>query len=235
MGKKDEKKPKVETPEEKVAEISKEITKVSNEAKKLVTITTQDQYEKAGVWLSTVVKPRINRIKEVAASFTDPWKESRKTALAEMNRIEAMFATSLKPLEAIEASVKSGMGTFLRIQDEAARKEEKRLEDLRNKQNEKREAAGKDAIATPLPTVARPQQTVSSVGGGRSTAKQVWKFEIKDRRSFSETVQAAILEEAYTTGLTEKVIRKMVAAGMHDINGVRIYQDYDVSVTAQKD
>lgn len=224
--------PKVETPEAKIAEISKEITRVEKEAQAIV-ITDREGYEGASKFLSGTLKPRVNRIKELVELFVKPHQDARRNALEAMKQIENLFAPSLTKLETLERNIKQGMAGFLRAEEEAARKEEARLQKLREKQDERREEKGLEPILAPLPTVERQETTVKNEEGGKTTAKKVWKFEIVNRHAFAENVTSAILEEAYATGLTEKVVRKMVNAGMRELAGVRIYEDFDISASAK--
>jgi hypothetical protein len=227
------KKAVVETPEAKIAEISKDILRVEKEANEIV-ITDRAGYENASKFLSGTLKPRVNRIKELVELFIKPHQEARRNALEAMRQIENLFAPSLTKLEQLERNVKQGMANFLRAEEEAARKEEERLRKLREKQDERREERGLDPILAPLPTVERQEMTVKGEEGGKTTAKKVWRFEIINYNALPENVIAMVLEEAKQTGLTEKVVRKMVNAGIREISGVRIYEDFEISASASK-
>jgi hypothetical protein len=43
-----------------------------------------------------------------------------------------------------------------------------------------------------------------------------------------------VLAIAIKEGITSSVIRKMVNAGMHEIQGCRIWEDFDISATGSK-
>lgn len=227
------KKGAVETPEKKIAEISKEIAKVERDAKGIA-VKTKEDYEKASVFLSGTVKPRINRITELMKFFTDPYVEQRRVALAKKQEIEALFEKQLAPLTEIETSIKRAMGAFLRAEEEAIRKEEARLAALRAKQDERREEKGLAPIATPLPTIERPVATVQGEAGGKTTAKKVWKFEIEAYSKLPQSVIDEVLYQAKEAGIYEKVIRKMVASGVREITGVRVYEDFDISASGAR-
>lgn len=225
----------VATPETKIAELSKDIVKVEKEAKTVV-VNTREDYEKASVFLSSVVKPKIKEVENITEFFTKPFVEARRVALENKQKIEAMFSPRLTALSVIEGDVKAAMSSFLREEDRKAKAEEARLAKNREKQDIRREEKGLDPIATPLPTVARTEQTVKSDTGGKTTAKKVWKHEIvdanlmvKDNAFLNNIVRLAIEK-----GLHLQVLNTMVAAGIREVKGVRIYEDFDISATASK-
>ncbi len=224
--------PEAETPEVKIAEISKEIVRVQKEASEIV-VKTKEDYEGASKFLSGVVKPRVNRINELVEFFVAPHKKARADALESMRQIESRFEATIAPLREIESNVKGAMSAYLREEDEKARKEEKRIADLRAKQDERREEKGQAPIVTPLPTIARSEQTIKNADGGKTTAKKVWKFEVLDYKHLPIPVLDEIFAKAVEEGVAEKVIRKMVNAGLHEMSGVRIYEDFDISASAK--
>lgn len=231
--KKVEKEAKAETPEMKIAEISKEVARVEKEASGMV-VKTKEDYEAASAFLSSVVKPRVNRIKELVEFFTAPHKKARQDALNAMRDIDAMFAKTLAPLENIERNVKAAMSGYLREEDAKARKEEARLAALREKQNERREEKGQDAIVAPLPTIERSEATVKSDVGGKTTAKKVWKFEIENASQLPSHIVNEVLRRAADKGIVSSVIRDAVSGGAREIAGVRIYEDFDISATGAR-
>lgn len=223
------------TPEVKIAEISKEIVRVQGQAKNLQ-VATQTDYEAASKFLSDIVKPRLLRVQAVMDFFIKPHQEARKKALEEMKKIEGLFAPQLTALTDTEKKVKTAMGGYLRVQEEAARKEEERLAKLREKQDERRENKGLAPIATPLPTVERPETLMKSENGGKTVAKKVWKFEITDPELLykDKGFMLELYALAATKGLHEQVLRKMVNAGTREIAGVKIYEDFDINTNAAK-
>lgn len=231
-----EKKGKIEfTPESKVAEISKEIIKVEQEASSIV-VKTKDDYESASKFLSTVVKPRLNRVYELVKFFTDPFKESRRVALANMNSVEALFGKQVSALEAIEKKVKTAMTGYLHEQEEIALKEEARLQKIRDDANIKREEKGKEVIATPIKAVERTETTIKNVDGGKTTARKMWMFEIKSDTLLCTDQEfiKEILNLAIAKGLHEQIVRSMVNRGVREIKGCRIYEDFNISASAGK-
>ena|SRR3990167_5512113 len=226
MAKKKEKKEVAIIPEDKVAEISKDIKSFGVRAQSFLNIKDQKGYEKTTGFI-VEVKGRINRIKEIVDFFTNPHMEARRMALNEMKKIEALFAPSLNQYEGIETQVKSAMSAFQREQDRLARAEEERLAKLRDKREER---TGK-IDPTPLPTIERVAPTVET-DNGKSVAKKSWKFQIEEYSKLPQNVIDEVLYQAKEKGIHEQVIRKMVQAGTREIKGVRIYEDFDISVSA---
>lgn len=220
MAKKPEKEVVV-TPELKIEEISKDLVKVEKDALKIV-VKTQEDYENASKFLASVVKTRIARITEVMEFFTNPYLEQRRVALAKKQEIEEMFGAKLKPLTDIEATIKGAMRVFLREQDELARKEEARLLALREKQDAKREEKGLEPIAMPVAVVERPQATVRAEGGSKTTARKVWNFQV---------VNPNLVPREFLV-VDEKAIGRAVTMGIRAVDGVNIFEDFDISATA---
>ena len=214
-----------ETPESKLAEISKEVVKVEKQASSIV-VKTQEDYDNASIFLSSVIKPRLNRVTALLKFFTDPYVEQRRVALQKKQEIEELFEKQLSPLQRVETAVKTLMSGYLREEDRKARAEEDRLAKLREKQNERREEAGKAPVLTPLPTIARPQATVQAEDGGKSTAKKVWKFKVIDINKVPRNYLRCEVVHAEVQGA--------ILTGVRQIEGLEIFEDFDVSVSASK-
>lgn len=213
-------------PEQKVEEMSKDIKSFGKKVDSYLKIKTREDYEKTTKFIVDV-KARINRVKEVLEFFVKPHQDARKKALEEMKKIEVLFAPSLKSYEDMECALKEAMSGWQREQDKLARDEEDRLRRLR----EKREERTGEIDLTPLPTIARQEAVVSS-DSGKATAKKVWKFEVVAYSELPKKVVDEILYQAKERGITEMVIRNMVKAGEREIKGVRIFEDFDISVQA---
>ena len=218
------------TPEEKLQEISTDLVSVEKRASKLV-VATQEDYNSASKFLVEVIKPRLNKIEELQKFFTEPHREARRVALARMNEIEAMFDEKIKPLSQIEMTVKKLMGAFKLEEEKKARAEEERKEKIRLQANAKREEKGVAPIQAPIATVTRSDATIKTEAG-RSTAKKVWKFEILDVQKLPLIVGVEVFKIAFEKGIVEQVVRRMVNDGVRSIDGVRIYEDFDISVKA---
>lgn len=203
------------TPEMKIAEISKEVSKVEVSAAAMV-VNNQDDYKLANEFV-VGVKGRIKRIEELRLFFVKPLKDQAK-------KIDAMFAEQSAPLEEIERKVKRAMSDYMLEQDRIARKEEERLAKLREKQDERREDKGLTPIATPLPTVARPQSTVQTQGG-KSTAIKVWKFEVINLD--------AVPRNLLRCEVAHSKVQAQIDAGARQIDGLRIYEDIEVRASAK--
>lgn len=221
------------TPELGIKEISKDVVKITKEAEAIV-IKTEKDYESANTFL-VAVKEKLNGINKMRDFFTDPYVEQRRVALQKKNEIDALFDQSTNPLTSIEAKVKRAMSDFRLEEERKAKLEEARLQKIRDDANAKREEKGQDQIMTPVKTVERIDQTISTGdGAGKSTAKKVWKFEVTKISEFPADILKKILTVAYEKGIIDQVIRREVQSGVREISGVRIYEDFDIAVTAKK-
>lgn len=203
------------SPEVKIAEISKEVAKVEKTASVMV-VKTEEDYKTANEFL-VGLKGRLKRIEELRKFFVQPLNEQVK-------KINAMFGEQSAPLEAIESKVKRAMADFQLEKDRAARKEEERLAKLRAAQDERREEKGLAPIATPLPTIARPETTVASESG-KSTAVKVWKFEVVDINLVPRHLLRCEVKHA--------AVQAQIDAGARQIDGLRIYEDVEIRASAK--
>lgn len=210
-----------QTPETKIAEITKDLTTVIDKAKTIKVVTQQD-YESAANFLTTQVKSRINRIKEVMKFFTDPYLEARRVALKKMQEIEAMFNQQLNPLLKVESELKDGINAYLKEQDRLARAEEERLRKIRERQDAKREEQGKPINPMPVPVVERQAPTIQTENG-RVTTKKVWK---------SKVINPLLVPREYLE-VNEVLIRRAVASGVREIAGVQITEEFETAGSAR--
>lgn len=217
---------KVASPEGKVAEIAKDIKGLEKKQKQLSTISSEEDYA-AVTDIAVSVKGRIKRIKELKKEYVKPLKDAVKN-------VESMFNEPLKHYEGMETAIKSQMSTYRIEQEKIARKEEERLRKLREKREERAKAKGKEIVdPTPMPTVERAESTVRT-DAGKTTTKKVWRHEITDsaKALTVEETKNAVLELAVSKGLLDQVLRAKVKAGVREHDGVRIYEDVDISITA---
>jgi len=206
----------METPDDKLGEIAKDIEVIQSEAD---TYTIQSQQDVAVATEFLVkVKGRAKRIEELRQFFVKPLNDQAKA-------INERFKASLKPLEEIEAKVKRSISDFTLEQERKRQEEERKLQEQHAKemakQEKQAEKTGEDFVPSAAPTIAAPSGPVRSSSGTASTPK-VWKFEVVD----PTLVPRDYLE------VNESLIRKAVNGGTRDIPGVRIYQDVDVRVRA---
>ena len=208
-----------ETPEAKIAEIEKGLVPLEKEAQKIVIKSVED-VTAASAFLAKV-KSYANRINEIQAFFVDPYVEQRRVALDNKRKIEAMFAPKITPLNEITTKVKRAISDYTIAEEKKAQAEEARKQAIRDKANEKRAEEGKGEILTPVKTVERTAPTVKTAEG-RTTTRKVWKFEVVD----STKVPRQYLD------VNESKIRQAVRDGVREVEGVRIYEDVEVSVSA---
>jgi hypothetical protein len=214
-------------PEQKVEEISKDIKTFGKKAESFLAIKSQEDYNKTTAFI-VEVKGRLNRMKEVIEFFTKPFQDARKKALDDMKKVEALFAPSLNSYMDMESNLKMAMSSFKMNEDRRIREEER----LAREKREKEDRNGNFNPA-PMPTVERVAPTVAT-DKGKATANKVWKFEVlqlaelRKDKAFMDSFWNATVEK----GLHEQVLRNMVRAGVREVAGVRIYEDFDISVRA---
>lgn len=204
----------VDTPESKIKEISADVKKQQSVAQKLV-VTSPEEVVKATEFLGGI-KARLKKIEDLRTAFVKPLNDHVKT-------INAMFKEQSSPLEAIETTVKRSISDFKLEEEKKARAEEARLAKIRDTANAKREEKGQDQIFTPVKTVERSEQTVNT-DAGRSTAKKVWKYRIVDIDKVPRQYLRCEIKHSEVT--------KAINEGLK-IEGLDIYEDFDISVTAK--
>ncbi len=212
-------------PEERAKAIDKEIAVLNKKSESFLAIESSAQYAQANEFLA-LVKGRADEIEKERKSITVPLN-------AALDAANAVYQPRLKKCKEVTDIVKNAMSAFLRAENEKAQKEEKRLADLRAKQDERREEKGQAPVATPLPTVARPE-TVVQTDAGKTVAKKVWKFEITTLKDIPQQYLQQTLKLAIEAGMLNKVLKQAVDGGVRDIAGVRIYEDFAISTSINK-
>ena len=96
-----------------------------------IVITTDEEYGQAGD-LAKVIKDKGASIEKMRVFFTAPLNKQVKD-------INAMFNPDIEKAEAIVKAIKGKMNIYFTVKEEARLKEEKRLQDIRDRANEKRE------------------------------------------------------------------------------------------------
>jgi hypothetical protein len=151
---------------------------------------------------------RKKRIEELRLFFTKPLNDHIK-------EINASFKSASNPLEQIEKDVKSKVGDFRRA--EAARIE-KEQEKLRKKAAEMKTEKKQDEYNNKAEEMKQETKVESESGSLR--VRKVWKFEL---------INADEIPREYLM-VNETAIRRAIADGVRQINGVRIYEDESVGV-----
>ena len=217
-----------ETPESKLAEISKEIIKVEKEALTIL-VTNEQSLQKASLFLTATIKPRINRIEQLEKFFTEPYVEQRRTALLKKQEIEEMFSKQKTPLMTIESRIKRSINDYYLAKDVEAKKEEVRLMKLRETVDLKREKKVLEPIIAPIQTVVKLETSIKTEAGVSSTRK-IWKFEIVKQSDFSKELVIEIVQRAVAKGLVDTLIRQKIDEGIRTISGVKVYEDYETAI-----
>lgn len=188
-------------------------------------VNTDDDYAKAGD-LATIVNSKSKAIDEMRKFFTGPLN-------AQVKSINGLFNPKIEEADEIVKTIKGKMQVYFNKKEEARLKEERRLQAIRDKANEKREEAGKEIIAEPVKQVAEVQRMVTS-DNSKTTVKKVWTHEIVSINELPEEVKKAIFAEAYRKGICDSVIKKFIDAGMREMTGVKIYEEARVNLLGKK-
>lgn len=165
---------------------------------------------------------KMKAIEKLRKFFVDPLN-------AQVKSINSMFKPQIEAREEVVAIVKGKMADYFRKKENARIAEERRLQAIRDKANEKRTEQGKDVIAEPVRQVEEVKRS-TTVGASQATVKKVWKHKVTSINALPDHVKKAIFEEAYTSGLIDTIIRKLVHAGVREMSGVEIYEDVQVAI-----
>jgi len=207
-----------------VAEAETFITTNRERAESLV-IKTEEDYA-AATDFAADVKTQGAHIDKVRRFFVDPLNQ-------QVDNINAMFMPRVKEAKAVEDIIKGAMKKYLDAKEAARLKEQKRLDDIRDAANAKREEKGEEAIAEPVRQVA-PVATHAVASKGSSTARKKMKGEVLHIEQLPPDIIKAILAEAWKKNIIQSVVQKFVDAGMHEIPGVRVYEDTIIAVGRRK-
>lgn len=192
-----------------VAVIEKDISKMT--ASLPTEITNEEQQAEASDFLAQL-KARYKEVESQRVEFTKPLLDTKK-------KIDDEFKRTLTPLKTAIGAVTRVMADFHKKQLEVARKEEERLQKLAEKRQARAEAQGKTPEYRPAPTVEQPEKTLrNDEGKAQTTFSKIWKFEVVDETK----VPREFLR------VDESAIRRAVAGGAREIEGVRIYEDVSV-------
>lgn len=197
--------------DERAQELSTISVKLLERAKGLEIIDEDSDLE-AAEFLSQVKTAR-KRWDELRHWFTDPLEAQKKAILAK-------FKVDDAPLEQAQKIVGGKHITWVRQQQEAARKEQERLRKLAEARQERAERKAEEQgvepppVIIPMPTVQAPPKTLHT-SAGKVTIRSDWKHQVVD---------FAALPEEYKVP-DEVKIGKVVRAGVREIPGVRIYEE----------
>lgn len=191
-----------------------EVLSLKEQAEKFE-IKTDEDYAKAGD-LAGVVNEKKKAIDKMRKFFVDPLN-------AQVKSINGMFNPKVDEADEIVRLLKGKMSFYFDKKEEARLKEEKRLQDIRDKANAKREAEGKELITEPVREVAEVQKTVTTETA-QSQVRKVWSHEIISINALPEDIKKAIFEEAWRKGIVTSVVQKFVDAGMREISGVKVFE-----------
>jgi hypothetical protein len=170
-------------------------------------VQTQEQYQEAAGVLAALTSIK-NRIEALRKAMVAPIEASKRN-------IDAMFKAESSPVELAVNTLRSRMSHYDGVQQEAARKEQERLNRLAEQRRDRAEAKGITPtfpVATPA-KVALPEMKVQTATGATVSMTTIWDFEVVDEQS--------VPREFWVLDLV--AIRKQVKAGRHEIPGVRVF------------
>jgi hypothetical protein len=176
-----------------------------------------DEEEQMGIDSLADVKRFMKQVEDARKGQVDPFNKLVK-------RVNDMFRPIGDGLEKSESAIKDKVKQW-RIKKEQIRQAEERkrqaeyaakiAEEQAKAKLEKREAE----IVIPPPAIIQTQTKGST---STASSRKVWKYEIVD--------ESKIPDEYFV--LDESKIKNMIRAGTREIPGVRIYEDFEISVRA---
>lgn len=207
-------KPKVEkeeisTPEQAVKVISADAKKQLAVAAKVVIKTQEDLV--AITPFSIRLSQTIKRIEELRIKFTKPLNDHVKM-------INAQMKEQADPFLKMQAEIDAKVLAFRKEQKAKDDAEEARKLKIREAANEKREEKGIAPIMEPVQTVERAASTVKAAEGAMTFRKN-WTYEVID--------PTKVPREYLTVNTT--AIGIAVRQGVREIEGVRIYEEENIS------
>jgi hypothetical protein len=156
-------------------------------------------------------------IKERQGQYTRPLKEY-------LDNVNQIFIGVLSPLDQADKITREKILSF-RAEEERKRKEIEEINRMRLEASQ-REAKLKDGeiteTVTEIPVPESPASNIKTDIGNLGTSK-VWKFEVTDFKSLPDEYK---MVDASKLG-------KVVRAGLHDIPGVRTWQEETLRVTSK--
>jgi hypothetical protein len=197
--------------DERVQELSQGSVELLERAQG-IEIVDDDTDLEAAEFLSQVKTAR-KRWDELRHWFTDPLEAQKRAIIAR-------FKASDAPLEQAEKIVGGKHISYVRVREEAARKEQERLrrqaEARQARQAARAEEKGLEAppVVIPMPTVQAPPKTIHTTTG-TVTTRRVWRFEVTDFAALPEEYKVA----------DEVKLGKVVRAGVREIPGVSIFEE----------
>lgn len=210
----------LEVIESELKPLTTEVLSLKEQAEKFV-IKTDEDYEKAGD-LAGVVNEKKKAIDKMRKFFTEPLNQQVKN-------INGMFMPKIDDADVIVKLLKEKMAVYFDKKEEARLKEEKRLQDIRDKANAKREEQGKELIEEPIREVAPISKTVTTEVA-QSQVRKTWSHEILSINELPEDIKKAIFAEAFRKGIVTSVVQKFVDAGMREISGVRVFEKTNIAL-----
>lgn len=179
-------------------------------------------------------------VKQIVAAkrvIEDERKTTKEPFLNATRAIDGAAKGLSGPLEDAENTVREKMRTYAREEQAKREAEERRQREIaaeaeRQRQEEiaKAEAENRpppEAVAPPPPPPPPPPSgPIRGDYGSTTSVTKKWRHQIED----TDKAFAAVRENDKVIEAIDKALAGMVRAGLHKIDGVRIWQEDDISV-----
>jgi hypothetical protein len=163
--------------------------------------------------LAATIKSKAREVEAIRTSITKPINDS----LANTN---AFFKSLVAPLLAAESNIKNVLVAYQRAQMAEAARQRALLEAQMAKEAAK--AAKANPTATPAPVPAPVVHVEAPKSIGNMTAREVWTFEVVD----IDKVPGVFIEKT----VRRNDVLAAIKDGMHDIPGLKITKDVQMSI-----
>jgi hypothetical protein len=195
---------------------AQEVFLIQAEVDNMGIITEQTAADRA-TEIGAVCKRKLKELKAIKEETERPHRDY-------LRQLGNIFKQFQDPLEHFPRVLGQKLADFRRFQENERRRkiaaqeaEARRLREAEEKKAQ--EAAEKGAPyepVAPAPVVVEEPPKVTRTAEGSSSQRKDWTFEITDPEKVPNEYRV----------IDEKMIRKAVKAGIREIPGVRIYQDY---------
>lgn len=192
---------------------------LSIKAERIAGAISVDSDEEEGMAIDSLadIKRFMKQVEEARKNQVDPFNKLVK-------RVNDIFRPIGDGLTNSESVIKDKVKQW-RIKKEQIRQaeEEKRQREYQAKIAEEQARAKKEKreaeIIVPPPAII---QTQTKGSASTASSRKVWKYEIVD--------ESKIPDEYFV--LDESKIKAMIRAGVHEISGLKIFEDFEISVRA---
>jgi len=179
-------------------------------------IQTQEQFIEGAAMVVEVGK-ELKKRKAWFDMFLAPAKDAKVAAVTSLRAQERIRDAALEPLTAVGQSLRHGLVTFKRAEDERLRREQERQNKLYSQRVARAEKQGTaiDEVKPPV-VLPAPQKSIKSDNGGGFTVKTIQRLVIVD--------PAKIPDQFFTMVRNDTLIEQTLRAGV-DVPGAMLEED----------